>query len=183
MSPCVRISPNEYETMCCLQAILERTSHKIEELHLDGNSVTDSGVKALQRESKWGKQFTWSLFFLVCEKHLRSIRLCLWQDVKEQLQLMRGLKFISFGWTLIGNEAAKAVGVVWWSGWWWSVMPSEPVRCSQKLLGNRKTCRCPWAATRLVQKGWRCRYHILSAWCADCQEAVRPHAWSALARH
>ena len=52
MSPCVRISPNEYETMCCLQAILERTSHKIEELHLDGNSVTDSGVKALQRESK-----------------------------------------------------------------------------------------------------------------------------------
>ena len=60
--------------------------------------------------------------------------------------------------TLIGNEAAKASGVVWWwSDWWWSVRRSEPARCSQKLLGNRKTCRCPWAATRLVQKGWRCR--------------------------
>ena len=90
-------------------------------------------------------------------KHLRSIRLCLWQDVKEQLQLMRGLKFIGFGWTLIGNEAAKAIGVVWWSDWWWSVRRCEPVRCSQKLLSNRKTCRCPWAATRSVQKGWRCR--------------------------
>ena len=38
--------------MCCLQAILERTNHKIEELHLDGNSITDAGIKALQRESQ-----------------------------------------------------------------------------------------------------------------------------------
>ena len=38
--------------MCCLQAILERANHKIEELHLDGNSVTDFGVKALHRESQ-----------------------------------------------------------------------------------------------------------------------------------
>ena len=143
--------------MCCLQAILERTSHKIEELHLDGNSITDAGIKALQRETKWGKWFTWPLFFPICQKHLRSIRLCLWQDVKEQLQLMRGLKFIGFGWTLIGNEAAKAIGVVWWSDWWWSVRRCEPVRCSQKLQSNRKTCRCPWGATKLVQKGWRCR--------------------------
>eukprot|EP00434_Breviolum_minutum_P040091 symbB.v1.2.035619.t1/scaffold4843.1/size33977/2 len=61
-----------------LKAILERANHKIEELHLDGNSVTDFGVK----------------------------------DVKEQLQLMRSLKFIGFGWTLIGNEAAKVFAEV-----------------------------------------------------------------------
>ena len=145
--------------MCCLQAILERTSHKIEELHLDGNSITDAGIKALQRERQNEANNSHGPCSLSpCQKHLRSIWLCLWQDVKEQLQLMRGLKFIGFGWTLIGNEAAKASGVVWWwSDWWWSVRRSEPARCSQKLLGNRKTCRCPWAATRLVQKGWRCR--------------------------
>ena len=93
---------------------------------------------------------------------------------------MRGLKFIGFGWTLIGNEAAKAIGVVWWSDWWWSVRRCEPVRCSQKLLSNRKTCRCPWGATKLVQKGWRCR--TFWATCA-CQEAERSHVWNALARH